>query len=113
MKLYHRATIISGILGLVLILAVYIMLTSVNLVFMKDNEEIYRMEDVGIFSNLDVESEDVGGDYDFTYDTGKKTKDFETTVKEFLDSLLAERGNRLVVFVDEYPLLYPIINTPL
>lgn len=31
----------------------------------------------------------------------QKTKDFETTVKEFLDSLLAERGNRLVVFVDE------------
>lgn len=80
MKLYHRATIISGILGLVLILAVYIMLTSVNLVFMKDNEEIYRMEDVGIFSNLDVESEDVGGDYDFTYDTGKKTKDFENSL---------------------------------
>lgn len=31
----------------------------------------------------------------------KKGKDIEKEIKEFLDSLLAERGNRLVIFIDE------------
>lgn len=31
----------------------------------------------------------------------KKSKEIQTEIKEFLDFLLAERGNRLVVFIDE------------
>ena len=31
----------------------------------------------------------------------RKTKDIEGSVKDFLDSILAERGNRLIIFIDE------------
>lgn len=31
----------------------------------------------------------------------KKSKNIENNIKEFLDSLLLEKGNRLIVFIDE------------
>ncbi len=76
---YRRAGIISGILGLLLILIIYVMLGSVDLVFIKDNHEIYCIEDVGVFSDLTVNVDEVEGnqDLEYTYSSGNDTKDFE------------------------------------
>lgn len=78
-NLYRRASIISAVLGLVLILVIYIMLSSVDLIFIKDQHEIYRMEDVGVFSDLTVDVEKVEGqqDLEYTYTSGEETKAFD------------------------------------
>ena len=57
------------------------MVGTVDLVFIKDQHEIYRMEDVGIFSNLDIDVEKVEGqqDLEYTYISGGEKKDFENS----------------------------------
>ena len=78
-SIYRSAGIISAILAVVIILAIYIMLATVDLVFIKDNHEIYRMEDVGVFSDLTVDPANVEGglDLEYTYKSGEEIKDFE------------------------------------
>ena len=56
--MYHRTGLISGILAVVLVLVVYIALGTVDLVFKQDDVEIYRMENVTVFSSLEISDEE-------------------------------------------------------
>ena len=50
----RSAGIISAILALVLLLCIYTMLGTVDLVFKQDGREVYRLDDVNIFSDLTI-----------------------------------------------------------
>lgn len=72
----HRNTgLISAVLALVLLLLIYTVCGTVDVVFMQGEREVHRMEDVRVFSNLEV-SEDELADMDFTYTSGEETKTF-------------------------------------
>lgn len=76
----HRNTgLISAILALVLILTVYIMFGTVDVVFMQGDEELHRMDDINVMSDLDVSDEDISGfeNMKFTYTSGNSTKIFD------------------------------------
>ena len=72
----RNAGIGSVILALILILAIYTLLGTVDLVFMKGDFQVARMEDVGVFSDLELNAEDVitGEELDYTY--GEDAKEF-------------------------------------
>ena len=70
----RNAGLISAIVALVLIFAVYCALSTVDLVFMQGDKEVHRMDDVGMFSSLVVSEEDTP--LEFTYTSGDATKDF-------------------------------------
>ncbi len=72
----RNAGLISAALALVLIFAIYCALGTVDLVFMQGEKEIHRMEDVRMFSGLDISEDDMDADLEFTYTSGDATKDF-------------------------------------
>ena len=69
----RNAGIISVLLALVLLLVVYTLLATVDLVFMKGDFQVARMEDVRVFSDLTLNAEDVitGEELEYTYGDGK------------------------------------------
>lgn len=72
----RNAGIVSAVLALVLVLAVYTLLGSVDLVFMKGDFQVARMDDVKVWSDLTLDAEDVitGEELEYTY--GEDNKDF-------------------------------------
>ena len=77
-KMHHNTGLISIIVSLVLLLVIYLAFANVDLAFMQGDEELYRMENVGIFSSLEISDEeapDLDG-MSFTYTSGEATKTF-------------------------------------
>ena len=69
----RNAGIISVLLALVLLLVVYTLLATVDLVFMKGDFQVARMENVRVVSDLTHDAEDVitGEELEYTYGDGK------------------------------------------
>ncbi len=74
----RNAGIGSFLLALILVLVIYTLLGTVDLVFMKGDFQVARMEDVRVFSNLELDAEDVitGEELEYTY--GEDAKPFES-----------------------------------
>ena len=75
----HRNTgLISALAAFILILVIYTMLGTVDVVFMQGEVELHRMEDVSAISSLELSDEDIEGvqDMSFTYTSGETTKTF-------------------------------------
>ena len=69
---YRRATLISAIVGILVVIIVYTIFASVDLVFMKGDEEIGYKANVSVFSSLD----DIEDENEYTYTSGDVKKDF-------------------------------------
>ena len=80
-NIYRNASIFSAIVAVIIILAIYLCIATVDLVFIKDDHEIYRMKDVGVFSDVTVDPANVEGglDLEYTYVSGDEVKDFENS----------------------------------
>ena len=80
-QIHRSAGSISAVIAVVIILAIYVMVTTVDLVFIKDDHQIYCMEDVGVFSDVTVDPAEVEGgqDLEYTYVSGDMVKDFENS----------------------------------
>lgn len=81
----RRATVVSTIAAILAIVFVYALFGTVDLVFMKGENEVCYMEDVRIFSDLELQPEDIKGGQmmDFTYGENRKdyNADFEFRVE--------------------------------
>ncbi|MBQ8414724.1 MAG: hypothetical protein IJX58_05740 [Clostridia bacterium] len=73
---FRSAGIGSVILALILLVVIYTLLGTVDLVFMKGDFQVARMEDVRVISDLELSAEDVitGEELEYTY--GEDNKDF-------------------------------------
>ena len=65
--------LLAALLGIIIVLLVYTLLGTVDLVFMKGDLQVARMEDVRVISDLQLDAEDVltGEELEFTYGEGK------------------------------------------
>lgn len=70
----RNAGIISAILAIVLVLVIYALLGTVDLVFMKGDFQVARMENVRVFSDIELDVEDVvtGEELEYTYGDNEK-----------------------------------------
>ena len=82
-RMHRNAGLISGVLALVLILGIYGIFGTVDLVFMNGENEIHRMDDVSVFSDLTISSDDIEteGELEFTYASGDVDKAFGDNVE--------------------------------
>lgn len=71
-----KAGIISGVIAIVLVLCFYAVLGTVDLVFMKGNNEVARLKDVSVLSDVELTRWDIKNyeELEFTY--GEDKKDF-------------------------------------
>ena len=69
----RNAGLFAALLGIIIVLLVYTLLGTVDLVFMKGDLQVARMEDVRVISDLQLDAEDVltGEELEFTYGEGK------------------------------------------
>lgn len=69
----RNAGLFAALLGIILVLLVYTLLGTVDLVFMKGDFQVARMEDVRVISNLQLDTQDVitGEELEYTYGEGK------------------------------------------
>ena len=69
----RNAGLLAALLGVIIVLLVYTLLGTVDLVFMKGDLQVARMEDVRVISDLQLDAEDVltGEELEFTYGEGK------------------------------------------
>jgi hypothetical protein len=69
----RNAGLLAALLGIIIVLLVYTLLGTVDLVFMKGDLQVARMEDVRVISDLQLDAEDVltGEELEFTYGEGK------------------------------------------
>ena len=69
----RNAGLFAALLGIIVVLLVYTLLGTVDLVFMKGDLQVARMEDVRVISDLQLDAEDVltGEELEFTYGEGK------------------------------------------
>lgn len=69
----RNAGLFAALLGIIIVLLVYTLLGTVDLVFMKGDLQVARMEDVRVISDLQLYAEDVltGEELEFTYGEGK------------------------------------------
>ena len=65
--------LLAALLGIIIVLLVYTLLGTVDLVFMTGDLQVARMEDVRVISDLQLDAEDVltGEELEFTYGEGK------------------------------------------
>ena len=68
--------IASVIAAVALLISIYAVLGTVDLVFMNGSEEVYRMEGVNMLSDIELPSDEVDENMEFTYVSGEETKDF-------------------------------------
>ena len=80
-KMRRNAGLISSIAALLLVFAIYTSFGTIDLVFKKDNNEIYRMNDVNAFSSLEITDEAVPEDSTFTYVSGNTLKNFGDNIE--------------------------------
>ena len=104
------ACIISTVLALVLMIFTYVALLKVDFVYTDKSGEIYRQEDVGIFSEIENPADNIDGGegLSFTYVDGEKTVDFDHTsfdlkiaiaklaVKNFIDFNWSDANNVII-----------------
>ena len=69
----RNAGLFAALLGIVLVLLVYTLLGTVDLVFMKGDFQVARMEDVRVISDLKLDVQDVitGEELEYSYGEGK------------------------------------------
>lgn len=69
----RNAGLFAALLGIIIVLLVYTLLGTVDLVFMKGDLQVARMEDVRVISDLQLNAEDIltGEELEFTYGEGK------------------------------------------
>ena len=69
----RNAGLFAALLGIIIVLLVYTLLGTVDLVFMKGDLQVARMEDVRVISDLQLDAEVVltGEELEFTYGEGK------------------------------------------
>ena len=69
----RNAGLLAALLGIIIVLLVYTLLGTVDLVFMKGDLQVARMEDVRVISDLQLDAEDIltGEELEFTYGEGK------------------------------------------
>ena len=69
----RNAGLLAALLGIIIVLLVYTLLGTVDLVFMKGDLQVARMEDVRVISDLQLDAEDVltGEELEFTYGEGE------------------------------------------
>lgn len=72
----RNAGIVSAILALVIILCIYTVLGSVDIVFKQDDRQLYRLDDVSVFSDLTVPE---GDEKIYTYGEEGSEKEFGDT----------------------------------
>ena len=77
----RNAGFLAAILGIVLILLIYIMLGTVDLVFMKDGFQVARMDDVRVFSNLELDPDEVITGEELSYIYGENSEPFKGDFK--------------------------------
>lgn len=80
-EIVHRSAGFGAvILALVLVLLVYVALGSVDLVFMKGDFQVARMENVRVYSDIQLDVEDVitGEELEYTY--GEDAKPYEANM---------------------------------
>ena len=69
----RNAGLFAALLGIILVLLVYTLLGTVDLVVMKGDFQVARMEDVRVISDLQLDTQDVitGEELEYTYGEGK------------------------------------------
>lgn len=79
---FRNAGILLAIVGIVLVVAMYLMLGSVDLVYTNGDREVYRQEGVRVISKIEDPMDNMaeefitGDDMKFTYTSGNKTETF-------------------------------------
>ena len=94
-KIPRYAGLISAVLAVVLVVAIYAMLGTVDLVFVNNDKETYRQENVSMFSDIDVVTDEAGEPVEYTFVSGNQVMplngnetDFRFTIaKTLLENL--------------------------
>lgn len=83
-KFFRSAGVISAVLGVVLIIALFTVFATVDLVYMKDGREVYRQEKVSVISKIDDPVANMSEEFvtegetvEFTYTVHNSEKDFD------------------------------------
>ena len=78
-----NAGLLSLVVALVIILGIYGLFGTVDLVFMNGENEIHRMDDVNVLSDLTISDEDMEteGKLEFTYTSGNVEKPFGDNIE--------------------------------
>ncbi|MBO7195817.1 MAG: hypothetical protein J6V80_00600 [Clostridia bacterium] len=76
-----KATLLSALIAILVIILVYTLFTPVDLVFMNGEDEVAYKANVMIFSDLELDAEDIKCDNctegkGYTYTSGGQQKDF-------------------------------------
>jgi hypothetical protein len=107
----RNANIFGALLGIIIVLVIYTLFASVDLVFMKGDFQVARMENVRVFSDIELDVEDVvtGEDLEYTYsdDTSKtyepdmslRIEIAKTSVLNLLNVIKGEEIVDSIVFV--------------
>lgn len=73
----RKAGLISAVLAIVLILIAYLLFATVDVSFVSEDHEVYRLENVNVFSDLSIPD---SYDQTFIYDTGSLQLEFGDTI---------------------------------
>lgn len=75
----RNAPFYIGLLGIIIVIVLYTLLGTVDLVFMKGDFQVARIENVRVFSDLELDTEDVigGEELQYTYGEGKDEKPYK------------------------------------
>ena len=104
----RNATVFSALGGLLLIFVLYTIFGTVDVVFMKGDLEVARMDNVNFVSKLQLDEEDfiTGADLTYTYESGEEVKtykadfEFRTEVsKTVTHNLVAPAVQKIANFV--------------
>ena len=104
----RNATVFSALGGLLLIFVLYTAFGTVDVVFMKGDLEVARMDNVNFVSKLQLNEEDflTGADLTYTYESGEEVKtykadfEFRTEVsKTVTHNLVAPAVQKIAGFV--------------
>ncbi len=107
----RNANIFGALLGIIIVLVIYTLFASVDLVFMKGDFQVARMENVRVFSDIELDVEDVitGEELEYTYsddatkpyepDMGLRIEIAKTAVLNLLNVVKGEEIVDSIVFV--------------
>lgn len=82
-KMPRYAGILSVILAVVLLVLIYALLGTVDLVFVNDGKEVCRQENVSVFSDIEVDVGSAEDPIQYTYLSGDEVKPLEGNETNF------------------------------
>lgn len=73
----RNAGILAALFAIVIVVFVYALLGKVDLVFMKGNNEVARIDDVCSLSDISISAEDIKGGEELSFTYGVDARDYD------------------------------------